>query len=364
MQKTKLDIIIPTKDKGHILARNLEHLSNISNLIRIVVLDSSKFIDPQLNEVLLSSNKLSEIRYINTPYEFAVLENFREGEKYIISDFFCFLGDDDTVTSEIVDIINYLESNNLDACISSFPCNLLWGGYKSRFLNIKDPLALVCRKFKKTKIILNSNKQRSKAIEALSRGPIDLPRAYLGVCSSNVLKKINKDGKELFDSVSVDIYSSMTISLYVDKYLKVDSPFIIPGASPGSASAEQAKNSEHHHLKKRKNMYWSKMVPKINKEHCIWSNALIHSIEVHNIKIDDYSGLYSRLILSYPKEYKKINQSLFHHRSKYSLILKSFLKLTNDIIFKIISRFKGRPKIFKLSQIKDVDSYLNSKEIS
>ena len=100
---------------------------------------------------------------------------------------------------------------------------------------------------------------------------------------------------------------SVTISFYIDKYLKVDSPFIIPGASPGSASASEAKNSEQQHLKRLKHKYWSNKIPKINKEHCIWSNALIDSLRKHNIEIDDYSGLYSRLLLSHPRYYKKIN---------------------------------------------------------
>ena len=73
-----------------------------------------------------------------------------------ISDFFCFLGDDDTVTSEILDIINYLQLNNLEACISSFPFNLLWKGYKSRSLDMKSPMSLVLRKFTGAKIILKS----------------------------------------------------------------------------------------------------------------------------------------------------------------------------------------------------------------
>ena len=61
------------------------------------------------------------------------------------------------------------------------------------------------------------------------------------VCSSNILKKIHNDDKQLYNSISPDIYSSITISFYLDEYLKVDNPFIIPGASPGSASAAQAK---------------------------------------------------------------------------------------------------------------------------
>lgn len=359
MPTTKLDIIIPTKDKGHIVAENLEHLSNISNQIRIVVLDSSKTINSKLQIILSSSNRLSEILYINTPYDFTALQNFQEGEKYIISDFFCFLGDDDTVTSEIIDIIKYLEINNLDACISSFPFNLLWKGYKSRSLDIKDPMSLVHRKFTGTKTILNSVNERLRACKALSRGPLDLPRAYLGVCSSNILRRIHNNGENLFDSISPDIFSSVTISFYIDKYLKVDSPFIIPGASPGSASASEAKNSEQQHVKRLKNKYWSNMIPKINKEHCIWSNALIDSLRKHNIEIDDYSGLYSRLLLSYPRYYKKINLSLLNHNRKFLLIIKSLFRLISNLFVKVISRLNGKPKIHTLRRIKDVDVFVN-----
>ena len=165
-----------------------------------------------------------------------------------------------------------------------------------------------------------------------------MPRAYLGVCSSNILKKIHNDDKQLYNSISPDIYSSITISFYLDEYLKVDNPFIIPGASPGSASAAQAKNQEQDHLKRMENMYWSDMVPKINKEHCIWSNALIHSIEEYDLKIEDYSGLYSRLILSYPRYYRKINPSLLKQSNLFLLIIKSIFRYTINIVQKLYLR--------------------------
>ena len=74
-----LDLIIPTKDKGKILAKNLNYLSNISTAIRIVVLDSSRVTDESLKLELTSKSKLSEIIYVKTPNNFTGLQNFQKG---------------------------------------------------------------------------------------------------------------------------------------------------------------------------------------------------------------------------------------------------------------------------------------------
>ena len=361
MGSKTLDIIIPTKNNSKILAKNLNYLLNISDRLRVVVMDSSD--QPSIFSENFKKFK-SDIEVYRTPRNFSSVQNFDAGVEHIRSDFFIFLGDDDFVCSNIMDIVDDLDSRGLKACISTFPMNILWRGFKAKTLNIKNEIALVERKYSQSEVVLFSDTEIQNCIRKQSRGPLNLPRAYLGITSSEVLVSLNKKQQKLFGSVSPDIFSSIKIAENIESYIKIDYPFIIPGASPNTASAEEAKGSEQNHMKRAKNYKWNPLIPEIHNEACIWSQALSDALLGSDRNISNYSNLYSRMFHIFHLHPRKISKAFLQNSNKITLLFYSFMNAIGLLMTKIFERFLNNDVsgMTDLQHLEEVNSILENIE--
>ena len=357
MGSKTLDIIIPTKNNSKILIKNLNYLLNISDRIRVVVLDSSD--QPSIFSKNFKNLK-SDLEVFRTPKNFSSVQNFDAGVEHIRSDFFIFLCDDDFVSANIMDIIDDLDSRGLKACISTFPMNILWRGFKAKTLNIKNEIALVERKYSQDEVVLFSDAEIENCIRKQSRGPLNLPRAYLGITSSEVLVSLRKKQQNLFGSISPDIFSSIKIAENIESYIKIDYPFIIPGASPNTASAEEAKGSEQNHMKRAKNYNWNSLIPEIHNEACIWSQALSDALLESDRSISNYSNLYSRMFHIFHQHPHKISKAFLQNRDKITLFLYSFMNAIKLLTTKIFERFVNNDvsRITDLKHLEGVNGIL------
>src|SRR3546814_1908638 len=71
-----------------------------------------------------------------------------------------------------------------------------------------------------------------------------MPRAYCGLISLTLIKRILADHDALFGGVSPDIYSAALISAHSVNALDIDFPAVIPGAS-GASTAGQSAAGRH-----------------------------------------------------------------------------------------------------------------------
>jgi hypothetical protein len=360
-----LTIVIPTKDRHHCLEYTIEIILTCYSNVEIIILDSSIMNPPSS---LLELLKDSKIKYIKTPISFNGVENFNEGLKFINGDFVCFIGDDDIITNDIGDIVNYLHKNNIDSAISTFPINYNWPGFKSKHNSTRLSGTLVIRKYNSKYVEIDLIKEKAKVINSLVIGPLNLPRIYLGIVSTSLIKKVQFKYGDLFGGVSPDIYSSFLLASEANKCIQFDLPFIIPGAYKTSTSATSAagkhrsgiKNNDHTGRFPDIDLFWNYNIPFIYTVQTVWSFSLIEAYKkINNSDVKDYSSLYASL-LPYVNEFNK--EILFSFRkclneNKVNIYF-IFYHIFKNIFYKY-GNFIFKKKISIISNLQDSKSAIN-----
>lgn len=361
-----LTIVIPTKDRHHCLEYTIEIILTCYSNVEIIILDSS-IINPPSS--LLELLKDSKIKYIKTPITFNGVENFNEGLKYITGDFVSFIGDDDIITTHIGRIVNYLHKNNIDSAISTFPINYNWPGYKSKLNSTKLSGALVIRDYNSNHLEINLHKEKEKVIKSLVSGPLNLPRIYLGIVSTSLIKKVLTKYGKLFGGVSPDIYSSFLLASEANKCLQFDLPFIIPGAYKTSTSATAAagkhtsgiKNNDHTGRFPEIDSFWNYNIPFIYTVQTVWSFSLIEAYKkVNNSDVKDYNSLYASLL---PNLIEFKNDIIFSFRKcnkekKASIFKICFYFLKNNL--SKLYNFYFKKKILIVANLQDSKSAIDN----
>src|SRR3546814_18230876 len=89
-----------------------------------------------------------------------------------------------------------------------------------------------------------------------------MPRAYCGLISLTLIKRILADHDALFGGVSPDIYSAALISAHSVNALDIDFPAVIPGASGASKAGQSAAGRhvgvlrDNDHIRPFRNLIW------------------------------------------------------------------------------------------------------------
>jgi glycosyltransferase involved in cell wall biosynthesis len=344
-----LSIVIPTRNRHYCLNYTIQIVLSCYSNLEIIILDSSVQLPDENLKKFLENH---QCKYIRTPISFNAVQNFNESLKYINGDYVIFMGDDDIITDKVGFVLNYMQLNSIDSLITTFPINYNWPGFKTRFRKEKLSGSLVIKKFTNKFVEINTHDEERKVIKKLIAGPLNLPRLYLGIVSSSLIKEaVNKYGN-LFGGVSPDIYSSLLIGSLSKKCVQFDNPFIIPGAYKTSTSATSAAGKHkssilgNDHTGRFPNLesQWNHNVPFIYTVQTVWSYSLIEAYKkIYQRDISDYSPLYSSLlpnILEFKNEiFKSFKKCVQEQKINYINILQNtFKNFVNKIVEKIFRK--------------------------
>lgn len=343
-----LSIVIPTKNRQYCLEYTIQIVLCCYSNIELIILDSSDELPNENLKIVLNNSKC---KYVRTPTFFNVVQNFNEALKYINGDFVTFIGDDDIVNSKIGFVLDYMVTHSVDSVISTFPINYNWPGFKTRFNKNKLSGSLVIRDYTNSVKEIRVLEEQQKVIENLTSGPLNLPRLYLGIVSSSLIKQVMDKYGNLFGGVSPDIYSSFLLSSISHKCVLIDSPFIVPGAFKTSTSATSAAGKHksailsNDHTGRFQNLVleWNCNVPFIYTVQTVWSYSLIEAYKkVYQKDIDDYSPLFASLVFNFLEFKKEIfssynnskNDGRFDYFNFITRLLKNAWKMFITRIFR------------------------------
>jgi glycosyltransferase involved in cell wall biosynthesis len=345
-----LSIVIPTRNRHYCLNYTIRIVLSCYSNLEIIILDSSVELPDENLKKLLENQ---QCKYVRTPITFNGVQNFNEALKYINGDYVIFIGDDDIITDKIGFVLNYMQKHSIDSLITTFPINYNWPGFKTRFRKEKLSGSLVIKEFTNKFVEINTLDEERKVIKELISGPLNLPRLYLGIVSTSLIKEaVNKYGN-LFGGVSPDIYSSLLIGSLSKKCVQFDNPFIIPGAYKTSTSATSAAGKHkssivgNDHTGRFPNLetQWNHNVPFIYTVQTVWSYSLIEAYKkLYQRDITDYSSLYSSLLpnfLEFKKEiFKSFKKCVKEQKINYLNFLQNIFKFYFRKIVKKIFRRK------------------------
>lgn len=371
-----VSIIIPTHNRAHYAVETVRSLLSLQGDLEIVVCDTSAQddISPAFS-LALDSGRLRLVRP-SKPI-MSVVDNFNEALLAATGDYLVFIGDDDFVSHRILDVALWSKENSIESIKFTFPILYFWNDFGNSEKWGASGSTLQIGKFNGTVSRNDPIGALHAAITDLGGGVLNMPRAYAGMISSSLVKRIIDKYDMLFGGVSPDIYSAALISLESKNNIKIDYPIIIPGAS-GASTSGQSANGQHHgglrdnaHIAPFIDLIWDPRIPEFYSVPTVWSFSLVKAAERAGIKISliSFCRLYLKCFL-FHKNYNQYTLRSLKTLGKNSGVLRVFCSLflafafeSFSMIQKIAGRVSKKINNSNVIIIENVDSIVCATDI-
>ena len=344
-------IVIPTRNRQNCASTLVKKILNSVNDCEVVVCDNSD--DENLG--LLLAEVINDPRLVYTYYTstLSVVENFNLGLDASQGDFVTFIGDDDLLGPDFERIVKWAKANDIDLLQSNSRGRALqyfWPGVKSKnWQNIDG--SLYFSDFSGNIEKLDVHLAMKDAMFHLGCGPMNMPRAYLGLMSRKVLQKIHHHYGSLFGGFSPDVYSSQLLSNIKAKAFGIDYPLIIPGVCSLSTSAARSEGSDignldnprglvaNDHIGRFSSIVWDKRVPIYYAPYTVWAQSHLKALEKTHVSATAkaFAHLYATCLCFTPKQFREVFEAIRYERNLFQTIF--MITLTGLMLNFVVGKY-------------------------
>lgn len=330
MGKPLLSIVIPTKNRYKYLVGSLESFLLLNRDDFEVIVQDNSDDNSFIKDYLGNHPEYSFVRYYHSGEHLSMSDNSDLAISHSSGEFVCFLGDDDSITDKIFDVIDYMAKNNCDSCF----------GRINRF-NWKDymdihPGAEKYRSYKTvTKYEVLNTEDILKTISKI--GAIEmknLPRVYHGVVRRILLDVVKDKTGTYFPGPSPDMASATAIAVFAKKHVQTNIPIIISGFSYNSGGG-QGKGGHHRgeiskvgFLPSNIMEIWDNRIPKFFSGLTIWPVTFIYALTKCGrkdiVEQMNFNHIYANLYISHPDLMRTHECEYVNKMKVYPLILTNF----------------------------------------
>jgi glycosyltransferase involved in cell wall biosynthesis len=367
-----LSIVIPTKDRYEVLFPTVESLlHNLprSNEIEIVIQDNSA--DNLAALAFLEGIKDERLIYKYTSIPMPVSDNSELAISSARGVFVTFIGDDDLISPHILEVVRQIAGTAIDAVI--YPPAYYW--WKSIKFENEDyfhrPGAFWYPKtINKYCRWIDTKEQLKFALEEGAVAIYDLPRLYHGIVRKDVLDNIKRKTGKLVHGASPDISLAISISLELDRHLKIDYPLSVYGSSKNSGGGLTAEKRHHGKLEQQRHLpirtikNWSNKLPRIWSEMTIYPQTVIEVLGFNSEYEINFSSFYAGMLINEPYYFFELYDLIKIHLKKNP---KEFPKFINKVLKKIVGKvkrviekkiFSGPYRVVVLDNVNECTKYL------
>lgn len=282
MKKPLLSVVVPTKNRYQYLKELILLVKSFNQeLLELVIQDNSD----DNSEILtfIEQNSFEQLKYFYRKDSVDMVLNADLAVLNSTGEYVCFIGDDDGVTRNIVNVVEQMIQCGYDAVRPIAP-SYIWPDVQNAFWSFAG--SVKCHKKYSGRIIPKDVKKALR--ELLSRGGqyiLDMPCVYHGIVKRKYLNEIYNITGSFFPGPSPDMANAVSLALLDLKFGKVDAPVIISGQGKKSAGG---KGASHKHLAEIKDVkslpedtdrLWDKRVPKYWTGETIYAETVLKSLE-------------------------------------------------------------------------------------
>jgi glycosyltransferase involved in cell wall biosynthesis len=279
--KPLLSIVIPTKDRYKYLKHLLLLIDSFNySEIEVIVQDNTEN-NKEIQE-FLDLKSFQYLKYYHNSKQLAVSKNCDLAIQNSSGEYVCMIGDDDGITRHIVDCVHWMSQNNVDVVVPS-DITYHWPDFISSITgDISDTLFYknFTKEVKITDPIMTLREIMEKGF--INRG--DLPLVYHGIVKREALDKIYLIGETYFPGPSPDIANGVALCFCINKYVRIDFPIIIGGASISHGGGiRKLKNKiadieEIPFLPKNAKENWENNIPRVWTTETVWPESAIKAL--------------------------------------------------------------------------------------
>jgi len=363
MNKPIVSIVIPTKNRPKTLEKLIESILEwpIQNF-EIVVNDNSD--DNILTQKLINKYMLdSRLKYFYHEGYLSMSSNCGMAIEKATGEYICFLGDDDGVTSCVVKLCEWMETNNIDTANFS-KASYTWPDLAKKIDN---------RETLEGELILPECEYVYKSIDSteelrtfLSKGlfcKFSGPVPYHGVARKNIFEMVVSKTNECFPAPTPDFSGLISASIYSNRHIYIPLPIVCSGQSLNSAGGLGRRGRHIGELSavssfsKKDVDDWSSLLPKYWSSITVNSESTIKTLEALNeielLELLNIERLYASMVNHVPsysiRTIRKFLDLKQTHTKKLSGI-KFIYYLFEVMFFRLKSRLsnsRGRYKFNK-----------------
>ncbi len=251
-----LTLIVPTKNRQHTAIQTVAEAARLApaSELEIVVHDCSD--EPLLRDRLIELSLLDRVvyRYVDRPV--SMTENWNLAMSYATGEWVTIIGDDDALAPGAVLVAKWATPGPFQAVKSGrysyygHP-DMPDRDYAAR-LRVPPFTGAVHEKKIEPLIVENARTGDTYA---------DLPMVYHNLVRRSVLERVRAKAGHYFDGLAPDVYSAFAIGALIDRFVIVDYPLTIVGASARSNTNRVAVGEGHLHAAEYTDFRFSWMMP-------------------------------------------------------------------------------------------------------
>jgi glycosyltransferase involved in cell wall biosynthesis len=302
MMQSTLTIVIPTSNRQLYALSAVSSCLALSEKIDVIVCDSSE--TEELKDLIAKGLSPERVLYLKTSSSYSIVQNFSAALPYVKGRFVTYIGDDDFVSSALLEVCEFCDQHSVDVCTFAFPAAYFWPDYRHRRSGSVDAGTLQIGHYSGRIQHIDATDALRRALRVLGTGPGRMPRIYAGLVSTEYLCRLVAKHETIFGGVSPDVYSSVLLASENPSFLHVDFPAIVPGIGGKSGSGSSSQGSHIGSLKGNRYMQlfgdiqWDPLVPEYYSVPTVWASSTLAALK----KLDDqthpnYVNVYVRCLL-------------------------------------------------------------------
>lgn len=330
MKRPLLSIVVPTKNRYIYLYKLIDLIQSFNNSdIELVIQDNTENNSEFIR--YFDSQHFCNIHYFHCAESLSMAENSDLAILNSKGEYVCFIGDDDGVLPNIIEVVQYLKENNIEALISS-PVLYNWPDFIDHSIYQLSSAVIYKNGSGKYRRV-DAKKEINNCLRTGIRDLCKLPKTYQGLVKRTVLDKVYEKAGTFFPGGSPDMANAIALAIVNPKMVYLDSPLIISGQckSVGGGERLMKKNelpliTEVPFLPKNISQIWDDRLPRYWCADTIWPQSAISAFKAMGVELPkiNFNHILATFIFDHPYYYKECNSFIKNRLSFAYYLLKSF----------------------------------------
>jgi glycosyltransferase involved in cell wall biosynthesis len=385
-----VSVVIPTHNREQYAFDSILSLLRFNNKkIEVVVSDTStnNILKRKINSLNLDQFA-TKLNYFKPDTPLDITGNHNSAVAAARGKFICVIGDDDTVTSELIDVAEWADSNNIACLAPTIKSNYAWPDFKTvAFGNSHAGRLYLPRNIEGLNKVEGFNSLLAGLSNA-AQGTEGMAKLYHGLVRRDILDDLKRISGSYFHGSSPDVSASIGISFILarrdDYFYSIGYPLTIPGASGGSNTGRSAMNSHVGALGSERQTCkfaedgWPIFLPKFFSVQTVWAHACISTLKAMGatelLEKFNYQLLFAACLNSHSNFSKQINDAINQYALEQGLEIDTLRRNIYRVRVKLkVERFKyisrrllwptasgGRPFVSGIASISETQSILRT----
>ena len=333
-----LSVVIPTHNRANYAFDSISSLLGLdSKRLEVVVSDTSESDDLKIRLELLGANEYGpKLNYFKPRESLDMTGNHNAALAAATGKYVCLIGDDDTVTHELIDAADWADKNNIDCLSPNILSNYAWPDFRSLNFGSGHASRLYLPKHIGSLSCIEGASALSHALANAGQGTEGLPKLYHGLVKRELLDEVKALSGNYFHGSSPDVSMAVALSYLLANrqsfFYTINYPLTIPGASGGSNTGRSAMNKHKGRLssEKQTNSFikagWPDSVPKFFSVETVWAHACISTLialaATDCIDKYNYPRLFGACLNFHPEFLVEINNAIEEVASERKITVK------------------------------------------